>query len=94
MKKYYIDEDNSNAVDDIKDKPLTRANLQSLLHELNISAELEFRGDSLAVVRVTDNIGTSQYFSSSSLDYAYLKEKSFKIDRRGPTTLYYIKLHA
>lgn len=93
MKKHYIGDDVPE--DDVKapdaNKVLTMESLRAHLHEMSVLAEIEQRaGDAIVLVR--DNIGTGQFLANALDDHSWLRSKSYKTERRGTATLYFLRL--
>lgn len=93
MKKYQIGDEVPE--DDVKapdaNKILTIDSLRAALHEMNVMADIEPRVNDV-IVRVRDNIGTGQFLATAMDDHFWLRGKSYKTERRGASTVYYLKM--
>lgn len=94
MKKYYVGDD----MNDTEVKPVvqkgglpTIEGLQQELHNMSIMGDIEPRHSDV-IVRVRDNVGTGQYLATAPDNHAWLTSQSYRKERRGDTTLYYIKV--
>lgn len=91
MEKYYVGDDTGRDEDTYLDTPPVSAeDLRERVQKMVIFAEVENRGKQ-ALVRVLDNTGTHHFMSTAATDYTYLRQHSYKTEKRGMATFYYFK---
>lgn len=66
--------------------------LKSLVHNLDVHGEVEHRVNDLYIVKSMNNMGGSQYMANGIQDVEILKNLSEKIDNKGDSIWYYIRL--
>jgi hypothetical protein len=83
-------EEEKNQKEEDLNGPMTFSRVEKLVRELSVMCNV-IRRNTEVVVQVDDNVGTTQFMASAQSDFFTLKKISYKVDRRGNTTLYHIK---
>jgi hypothetical protein len=95
MKRYTFDENGSLSDDSpLKqvDGKYTSSSLKEATRNLCLGAEYEERATD-AIIRVTENVGTSMYLANAAEELDWLRRSSYKTEQRGPVRFFYIKIH-
>ena len=88
MKRVYFD--GSEGSDNIKLD--TADDLKKLVSSLDVHGEVEHRVNDLYIVKSMSNMGGSQYLANGIQDVEILKKLSEKVENKGDSTWYYIRL--
>jgi hypothetical protein len=88
MKRVYFD--GSEGSDNIKLN--TAEDLKKLVANLDVHGEVEHKVNDLYIVKSMSNMGGSQYLANGIQDVEILKRISEKVENKGDSTWYYIRL--
>jgi hypothetical protein len=94
MKKHYIGDEVPETevkAPSIEKDGLTVESLRVALHEMSVMADIEPRAHDV-IVRVQDNMGTSQFLATAIENHSWLRQKAYKTERRGASVLYFLKM--
>lgn len=91
-KIHFGDDESMNNVPQRPEKaPVKLQEMEEAARKLALMVDLEVRGGSL-IVRVQESAGSVMFLAQGHEDRAYLQSLAHRVERKGNTTLYYIKL--